>query len=108
MTPQEFNTTDKMIRSDFVNEVTRQASASIESMKKDIPLPSMPQMFTPNVQKPQDNPSYLIVLNGQQNGPYTKDQLREMLSQGFITIETLVWKSGMPDWQPIKNIPEFI
>lgn len=35
-------------------------------------------------------------------GPFTLEQLRER----NLTIETLVWKEGMSDWQPAKNLSD--
>lgn len=39
---------------------------------------------------------FFVILNNQQEGPYTIAQLAEM----GISAETLVWKEGMKDWQP--------
>lgn len=36
-------------------------------------------------------------------GPFTLEQLRER----NITGDTLVWKEGMADWMPAKNVAEF-
>ena len=45
---------------------------------------------------------FFVILNNQQEGPYTIAQLAEM----GISSETLVWKEGMKDWQPAWTIPE--
>ena len=45
---------------------------------------------------------YFIAVGGQQQGPYTIDELRGM----EIYADTLVWKSGMPDWQPASAVEE--
>ena len=45
---------------------------------------------------------YFIAVGGQQQGPYTIDELRSM----EIYADTLVWKSGMPDWQPASAVEE--
>ncbi|MBV9463775.1 MAG: DUF4339 domain-containing protein, partial [Verrucomicrobiae bacterium] len=49
--------------------------------------------------------SFYLYLNEQQVGPYTGEQLAEMLAQGTITPEHLVWKEGLPEWVPLKTIP---
>jgi hypothetical protein len=38
---------------------------------------------------------------GQQSGPVTDSQLDDLLRTGAIQSETLVWRSGMADWQPL-------
>ena len=45
---------------------------------------------------------FFVILNNQQEGPYTIAQLAEM----GISSETLVWKEGMKDWQPAWTISE--
>lgn len=44
---------------------------------------------------------------GQQTGPVTIDQLRQMAATGQITPQDLVWRDGMAQWQPIGTLPEF-
>jgi hypothetical protein len=45
---------------------------------------------------------YYIVINGEQKGPFSIDELR---SQG-ITPETLVWKEGYAGWVKAGSVPE--
>lgn len=47
-----------------------------------------------------------ISSNGQQAGPYTADQLRQMIAAGNVTRTTYVWKAGMGGWEQAANIPE--
>lgn len=46
--------------------------------------------------------NYYIGHAGQQRGPFTIEQLRAM----NISADTLVWREGMPQWQPAGSIPE--
>lgn len=106
MTPQEFNTMDKMLGNNPVEKLSKQATESIDQMKnQNIQMPAMPKSYTPFMQTPVPEHSYLLAVNGQQTGPYTVAQIQQMLSQGSITVESLVWRSGMMDWTPIKNVP---
>jgi hypothetical protein len=43
---------------------------------------------------------------GQQAGPVTLDQIRQMAGAGQITPQDLVWREGMAQWQPLASIPE--
>lgn len=45
---------------------------------------------------------YYIAENGQQVGPMEE---KELLSHG-MTVNTLVWHEGMPEWLPAGKIPE--
>lgn len=49
---------------------------------------------------------YHVSLNGQQAGPYTLEQLKQLISAGNITLTTYLWKPGMPAWDTAGNIPE--
>lgn len=45
---------------------------------------------------------YFVIVNGQQQGPFTIEQLAEMA----ITPETEVWTAGMADWQQAGDVAE--
>ena len=47
---------------------------------------------------------YLIFQNGEQKGPFTLLQLRAMWSSGAITVQTLYWQEGQPDWLPLESM----
>lgn len=49
---------------------------------------------------------YHVANNGQQAGPYTMEQLRQMVTTGGLTRETYVWKQGMGAWEMATNVPE--
>ncbi len=38
--------------------------------------------------------------NGEEDGPFSSEQLKAMARNGLITKEDLVWKEGMDDWRP--------
>ncbi len=48
--------------------------------------------------------SFFAVINGQQQGPFSEDQIRTSLAQGVYTDKTMVWSQGMSDWQPIASV----
>ncbi len=49
-------------------------------------------------QTPPPLPGYYAVLGGKQAGPFDIEALKQKAIAGDITRDTLVWKSGMPDW----------
>ncbi|MEV4598928.1 SPFH domain-containing protein [Amycolatopsis sp. NPDC049253] len=61
-----------------------------------------PQMPPPLPQSEQ----WFLGANGQQLGPFDRSQLGQQISSGTLTRETLVWKSGMPQWTPASQVPE--
>lgn len=42
--------------------------------------------------------------NGQQYGPVTSDDLRELALDGDLLPDDLVWREGMADWAPASKV----
>lgn len=42
-----------------------------------------------------------------QHGPVPEEEIRAMIVSGGIGPQTLVWREGMPGWQPLLSTPEF-
>ena len=62
-----------------------------------------------NTNTPPSIPSnkiYHIVINDKQSGPYDLNDLKEMFISGIISINSLVWKPGMANWEIINNQTE--
>ena len=62
------------------------------------------QMTPPPI--PGSNIAYMIVVNGQQYGPFNMQQLQQMVQSGQMTSQTYVWKQGMSNWEFASNVPE--
>ncbi len=41
---------------------------------------------------------------GQRHGPVTAAELKAMADSGRLTPDSLVWKDGMSEWKPAKNV----
>jgi membrane protease subunit (stomatin/prohibitin family) len=54
---------------------------------------------------PQQTQWYAAI-NSQQAGPFTSDQVREMIANGQISRDTLVWKQGMGDWTQAGQVTD--
>ncbi|MBA4053151.1 MAG: antifreeze protein [Marivirga sp.] len=74
----------------------------------------MGQMFNQqNQQGPQGPPpvpggpvQFFIAVNGQQQGPHPLQTLQQMIQQGSVSKDTLVWKQGMPAWVKASEAAE--
>ncbi|MCP4747522.1 MAG: SPFH domain-containing protein [Desulfobacteraceae bacterium] len=49
---------------------------------------------------------WYAAINNQQAGPFSADDIKHMIQNGQLNRKTLIWKQGMPDWQPAGNQPE--
>lgn len=47
-----------------------------------------------------------MAVNGQQQGPYTMIQCQQMVQNGMLTPQSMVWKQGMAAWAPAIQVPE--
>ncbi len=49
---------------------------------------------------------YHVAVNGSQQGPFNPDTLRQMVQQGTLTRDTLVWKQGMGAWTKAGDVAD--
>jgi predicted Zn finger-like uncharacterized protein len=49
-----------------------------------------------------------VVVEGDQQGPFSPQQLGEMMTAGQIDWEAYVWKEGFDGWKPARDIPELV
>lgn len=55
---------------------------------------------------PAPTTQYHVAVNGQQSGPFTIPQLQQLIQQGQINGQTMVWKPGMAGWELAANVGE--
>lgn len=60
----------------------------------------------PAVPQPYETMSVRIAVNGKDYGPYEKATLIEMISNGSLTPQTLVFMEGMTQWTPAAQVPK--
>ncbi|MET4801882.1 DUF4339 domain-containing protein [Bradyrhizobium sp. LB11.1] len=49
--------------------------------------------------------SWFYASEGKQQGPYPEGQFRDLIAQGVVRPDTLVWSEGMAGWQKAGEIP---
>jgi membrane protease subunit (stomatin/prohibitin family) len=67
------------------------------------------QSSNQNQQAPPPLPgavSYFVAINNQQSGPFNDAQLSEMIKNGQISRDTLVWNQGMSGWLKADAVSE--
>ena len=45
-----------------------------------------------------------VAINGQASGPFSDAELATLVQQGSLTVASLVWSSGMENWEPAEGI----
>jgi hypothetical protein len=49
--------------------------------------------------------NWYFAANGQQQGPYPEAQFRDLIANGSVRADTLVWTEGMAGWQKAAEVP---
>ncbi|MCU0651048.1 MAG: DUF4339 domain-containing protein [Candidatus Omnitrophica bacterium] len=49
---------------------------------------------------------YFFGINNEKVGPLDEKAIKQRIDQGGIKKDTLAWTNGMPDWQPVIDVPE--
>lgn len=49
--------------------------------------------------------SWFFATDGQQHGPYSEDQFRDLIARGTVRPTTLVWGDGMSEWTKAGDVP---
>ena len=47
---------------------------------------------------------FYLHIQGEQRGPYTLPQIDHLLNSRLIAMETLFWREGLDQWQPVTNL----
>src|SRR6478752_1600484 len=47
---------------------------------------------------------FYLHIHGEQRGPYTIPQIDHLLNSGLIAEETLYWREGLEQWQPVTSL----
>lgn len=50
--------------------------------------------------------SYHVAVNGQATGPFDITALKQMVTAGQLTLDSLVWKVGMAEWVKAGTVDE--
>lgn len=48
---------------------------------------------------------WYIEFDGEDDGPYTLEVIGDLINEGHVVGDTLVWCSGMHDWGPAEHVP---
>ena len=48
-----------------------------------------------------------VGIRGEQKGPFTEQDVKDMLARGELAAKDFVWKEGMEKWEPAADVAEF-
>jgi hypothetical protein len=60
------------------------------------PMQSAPQQF------------YYAIIEGNQAGPFSEQELSRLIAEKKVVKETYIWKPGLPKWEIAEKLPEIL
>lgn len=78
----------------FMNQMLQQQNKGFSQSNNMTPPP------------PPSISNYFVLINNQQIGPLSIEQISDLIQKKQISPDTYVWKQGMPQWAQCKTIPE--
>lgn len=63
--------------------------------------------FVPPPAERATEPSWMYVENEKRCGPIPESELRTLLLEGKVPVDSLIWTEGWPDWVAACNVPTF-
>lgn len=108
MNQLDFNTMNNLADSDIWKKMTEKAQQSIKSMQVPVPQVGIPSHVVHPVFQNKEGIQYAIAFDGEPKGPYTSEQLRNMLKNDEISPETYVWTNGWPAWKMLKDCSQIM
>lgn len=79
----------------MMNQMNKQTTQDNNQTTQNITPPKLPEPL-----------QIFVAQNGKQTGPFTEEELKQLISQGALTRQTLVWKAGMSNWAPANTVAE--
>lgn len=52
--------------------------------------------------------SYFFILDGKQAGPFSADQVPQLIGNGQVTRSTYAWRPGLAQWEAVENLPDVL
>ena len=68
-------------------------------------------MHVPGTMNPMQTVSpqfYYIIIEGNQAGPFSEQELSRLIAEKKIVKETYIWKPGLPKWVIAEKLPEIL
>ena len=66
--------------------------------------PENPLIAASLIQRTNSPEVYYLHISGAQRGPYTIRHIDHLLNSGLIAQETLYWREGLEQWQPVTQL----
>ena len=82
------------------------AQQMVKTMNNAITNMHIPGSMNPIQSPPQQ--FYYVIIEGNQAGPFSEQELARLISQKKVVKETYIWKPGMSKWEIAEKLPEIL
>ncbi|MDL2221679.1 DUF4339 domain-containing protein [Parabacteroides sp. OttesenSCG-928-N08] len=103
MADNDFSSIEKLMEFGLSLAVSKQM---IQTMNYSVQNMTMPG--TVAVKPNMPTKSYFVVVEGNQAGPFTLEEITALIQEHKITTESLMWSQGMSAWTLAKDFPEIL
>ncbi len=99
----DFSTIDRLMEFGLGMGIAQQMINTMNQSFNNMPVAGVDS----NVKMPRalENAGFYAVIDNNQAGPFTEDELKIAVAKRLITLDTLMWNSGMTGWRQAKYIP---
>lgn len=121
MKPLDFNTLDRIAKSNLSQELTQQTLHNIQTVQvptltgflpKAVVLPIIEDVckrqteVQQNEQPPQipQTAKFYLAVNNEPKGPFTANQIKDFVALGLVNEQTLCWTPGFEEWKAISIV----
>jgi len=101
-----FYTQNQMVSSGINNQMAQQALQNVQAMQTQVPMgnvPGLPNSPDFNKMTQQLTPMFFALINNEQKGPFSLEQLKGLAIADVINEATQIWQQGTPAWQDMKT-----
>lgn len=62
--------------------------------------------FSPPRSKQDEAKSFYAYINGQQAGPMSEKEMKQLITQGLVKEDTMIWTQNLPQWTQAAAVPQ--
>jgi hypothetical protein len=103
MNDDSFYSINRLVEFGMGMAVAQQMVNAMNSAMTNMHVPGSMNSMQPTV--PQ---FYYAIIEGNQAGPFTEQELSRLIAEKKVVKETYIWKPGLPNWEIAEKLPEIL
>ena len=111
MQDNDFFSIDKFVEFGMGMSIAQQMVRTMNQTMQNMYVPGAMNPMQQTGTTPQNLPQpqvFYAIIEGNSVGPLSDAEVIRLMADKRITKDTLVWKPGMKEWQPVERTPEVL